>query len=478
MNKLQTILSAFLFVAAVSGCTKPREWPVIPTTPEQGQEQPGTQNPEPTVPEDKYGIAYLYGDDVIPEIHIEIPDDQLQELLSAYDKDKDTKHQVRSNITYVKGDERTTITEAAIRLKGNTSRRRPVDGSGKWHHTHWQINFHKFVKDDAHEIHGAQKIVLKWFNSDPAYVREAFCYDLFRRAGVWTAVNNHYVRLWIKKSSDTKECYLGVYDMIEPIDSDYLKVRKEQFGDSKGYLWKCRYNADLRDKSRSVGADLDDGKEYVYELKTQTSKLEDAKVLLYDFIDNLNARSGTALLTWMQKHCDLQLLMKTYAVNVAVGMWDDYWNNCNNYYLYFSGSSVDDYKVWFIPYDYDNSLGTCMNCGVQSDSGRQSPLKWGDSSKNPLIGKLLESASCRKMYCDELIRLITPGEKLMDAASSAERIKAWQNSIRDFVKNDTGEDMVVEDKPAPWGNHSEYRLLGSSNNFFTIKAETINRNCK
>ena len=32
--------------------------------------------------------------------------------------------------------------------------------------------------------------------------------------------------------------------------------------------------------------------------------------------------------------------------------------------------------------------------------------------------------------------------------------------------------MNIYDKPASWGNHSEYRLLEDNNNFFKVKAES------
>ena len=46
--------------------------------------------------------------------------------------------------------------------------------------------------------------------------------------------------------------------------------------------------------------------------------------------------------------------------------------------------------------------------------------------------------------------------------------------IAPYVANDTGEDMEIRDEPAPWGNHSEYRLIEKNNNFFIRKRESIN----
>ena len=62
----------------------------------------------------------------------------------------------------------------------------------------------------------------------------------------------------------------------------------------------------------------------------------------------------------------------------------------------------------------------------------------------------------------------------MDPTSARERIIAWQNKIRDYVSNDTGEDMEIKDKPADWGKIGDYRLTSTNNNYFTVKAQTIN----
>ncbi len=155
-------------------------------------------------------------------------------------------------------------------------------------------------------------------------------------------------------------------------------------------------------------------------------------------------------------------------------MWDDYWNNANNYYIYFNSKHLHDYKFYFIPYDYDNTLGTSLRCGVQSDAGRQDPLHWGNDN-NPLIARVLKYSDFKAKYVAYLKELVKTGNGLMDRAAAQVRIRAWQQMVAPYVSNDTGEDMVIEDKPAPWSNHSEYNLLKISNdNFFTVKAASIN----
>ena len=430
----------------------------------------------------KEGYDYVWDNDVIPEIHIDISRQQWNQLLTLYDLNPYTTQYVVATATFVKEGETTVIDSVGLRLKGNTSRRRPEGWKGQmherdntdWHHAHFGLNLRKYVDDDAHTIQGVRKLHLKWFKDDPAYVREMFCYDLFRRAGVWTAVRDTYCRLWLHVEGDSKEAYYGVYELLEPIDKRYLKDRKDLFGSSNGYLWKCRNAAaGLNNPNGDIWYDDDSDDRHAYTLETNTSEFENARAQLVDFMDKVCHLKDSEFYAWIKQATDVDLLLKTYAVNVAVGMWDDYWNNANNYYIYFNGTETSGYKFFIIPYDYDNTLGTSLHCGVQDDAGRQDPLHWGNDN-NPLIARVLKFIDFRTKYIAYLKELVKSGTGLMDRQSSQARIRAWQARIEQYVNNDTGEDTTIEDKPAPWSNR-DYNLLKSNNdNFFTVKASSIN----
>ena len=310
---------------------------------------------------------------------------------------------------------------------------------------------------------------LKWFKDDPAYVREVYCYDLFRRFGVWTAIRDVYARLWIQ-IGDHKENYIGVYGMMEHIDKNYLRIRRKEFGTKGGNLWKCAWGASLADVNSSMG--IDDNKHtYAYELKTNKENgFAEAKAQLQDFIRGVSQKSGEEFDKWIALVMDVDLLLKTYAVIVAVGMWDDYWGNTNNYYLYFTTKDPAKYKVYMIPYDYDNTLGTSH---IVSDAGRQDPYNWGKSDA-PLLVKILQNKTWRAQYRGYL-RELCLDKGLSSPTVAKERIRAWQATVNAFVSNDTGQDMSIQDKPASWGNHGEYRLLsGDANtNWFEVKAATV-----
>ena len=478
MRRLASLLLSLCACILVLSCEKIGG---SPETPDNNQEGGGE------AVEQKDGTAYVYDLEALPEIHLSFSLSEWNSLLSKYDRNPNTDDQVKCDVRFIKGEDEFNIKEAGIRLKGNTSRRRPEGSSGQmhkkdqtdWHHCHFQLNLRKFIKDDEHKIKGIKKIALKWFKDDPMYVRELYCYDLFRRAGVWTASYSSYCRLFIHVEGDSKEAYYGVYDMIEPVDDDFLKERRDKFSSTKGNLWKCRYGATLNDTGADIGADLDDGVEHTYELKTNTESLDEAKAQLQDFMTNLRSKSGDDFKSWISSHCDVPLLLKTYAVNVACGMWDDYWNNCNNYYIYFDSTEKSSYKFYLLPYDYDNTLGTSTQCGVQIDAGRQDPLNWGDSQKNPLIYKILQITEFRELYKQELLSLCSASRRLFYYDASMERIRNWHKLIAEHIDNDTGEDCRIEDKPASWGNHSEYRLLElGGNNYFQVKTSSINKYCK
>ena len=439
----------------------------------------GMPLPEPV----KEGYDYVWDSQSIPEVHISVSLAEWNRLLSLYDANAYTTQYVMSRLSFVQDGETTVVDSVGLRLKGNTSRRRPEGWTGQmhqrnnadWHHAHFGVNLRKWVDDDAHTIQGVRKLHLKWPKDDPAQVRELFCYDLFKRAGVWTAIRDTYCRLWIHVEGDSGEAYYGVYELLEPIDKRYLKDRKGRFGASDGYLWKCRNAAaGLNNPNGDIWYDDDSDDRHAYTLETQTAEFDNARAQLVDFMNKVNNLNDNEFYTWIKQVTDVDLLLKTYAVNVAVGMWDDYWNNANNYYIYFNGKETSGYQFFFIPYDYDNTLGTSLRCGVQDDAGRHNPLQWGNDN-NRLIARILKFSDFKSKYVLYLKEFVEARNALMDRRSAQARIRAWQERIAPYIDNDTGEDTVIEDKPASWGNHSEYNLLETgSDNFFNAKAASIN----
>ena len=426
------------------------------------------------------GERYVWDENYIPEIRIDVPLKEWNTLLKDYDRSSDTELYIHCDVEFRKGLETTLIKDAGLRLRGNTSRRRPEGEKGQdhqarpdWHKCHFGLSFRKFNKDSEHELMGIRKLHLIWFKEDPTHVRELFCYDLFRRAGIWTALQDIYCRVWVHVEGDAEPAYYGVYNMLETADGQYLKRRENNFGGSKGNLWKCVIGADFTKESVTrMGPDTEEY-DYPYELKENKGTFDEAAAQLTDFITNVSSLDDQAFYEWINKVCDVNLLLRTYAVNVAMGGWDDHWNNSNNFYIYFNSNDPTDYQFFFIPYDYDNTLGTCNNCGAQNDAVKHDPFKWGN--KGILIERLMKYESCRAVYKKELLRMINPELGFMDYKSATDRISRWHSRIKNYVSNDTGDGMAIEDKTASWSSHTEYRILdpNPNYNFFKVKAQVI-----
>lgn len=456
-NRTLLILSFISFLAIIS-CRKD-EKPII------------------EVPDPGPGLNEIFNIDKVPQISVVVSTAEWNRFLANYDINQDNEEYVLASFSINEGTEVIRFDSVGLRLRGNTSRRRPEGSEGElhqstnpdWHHAHFTINFKKYVKSQRY--HNLEKINLKWFKDDANYVREVYCYDLFERYGVWTAPHSSYSTLSIKVKEDADSAYFGVYQMIESIDEDYVKNRSNSFYTDNGNLWKCSWGANLRHVNydqmgvEDVTLDPNTMQNFTYDLKTNKENLSQASTQLGKFITDFNSKSGVAFQTWVENKIDIPLLLKTYAVNVMVGMWDDYWANTNNYYMYFDG----DGKFYFIPYDYDNTLGTS---GMMDDSGRQDLLNWGNAD-NPLIRKIIAIPEYKALYVSYIYELAHPVNNYFFITSSIERIENWQNMIRPFVANDTEEDMMIEDYPASWGNQPGYRLNSQTNNFFDIRSANL-----
>ena len=424
----------------------------------------------------------------LPEIELNISLQQWNKLLQNYDQNPKNEKKIVAGFTYIMNGHTTTLDSIGLKLRGNTSRRRPEGATGQlhnptaadWHHCHFSVDFNKTIANQ--EFNGLEKVNLKWFKDDASYVREIYSYDLFNRFGVWTAPKASYCRLSIRVEGDSTPAYFGVYAMIEAVDEKYIESRAAHWTANPGYLWKgSNLGTDAADFVSTASIGVEDVKlnpvksEYfAYDLKTNKDQLQTAKSQLVEFIADLNSKTGSDFQSWIASKMDVDLFLKTYAANVMLGMWDDYWVNKNNFYFYFASNG----KAYFIPYDYDNTLGTSY---LLPNSGTKDPLHWGPATERPLVNKILAIPEYAQKYKQYVKELADPQKNLFQKTASIQRINSWHQLISPHIANDTGEDMTISDAPASWGNAPYYRLLsgnalGGTNgnaNYFSSRIASI-----
>ena len=96
-------------------------------------------------------LDWVFDMEVLPEIRITVTEAQWNELLSAYDRDSDTNHYIHCDAEFKSKGETHNFVDAGLRLRGNTSRRRPEGNGGEmhnrnnadWHHCHFMLNLRK-----------------------------------------------------------------------------------------------------------------------------------------------------------------------------------------------------------------------------------------------------------------------------------------------------------------------------------------------
>ncbi len=451
-----------------------------------------TEVPKPTYGGVLGSSDYVFDINALPEITITVPLAEWNLLLENFDINSNNDEKVVANFSFKKDGKISEVKNVGLRIRGNTSRRRPEGFKGEphnpnnpnWHHAHFSIKFDEYVNKRL--FYSIDHLILKWFKDDGMYCREIYCYDLFKRFGVWSAPRASYAKLTINVEGGAEPAYFGVYAMIEGVNDSFLDYRKEQgkWSSSKGNLWKAKfgmadlsYMDDWRMGVSNVTLDPTQSVEYIYDLKTnKRTGLDAAKNELKSFINNMNPlKSGSiALKNYLETNMDVDLFLRAYAVNVMVGMWDDYWMSANNYYFYFDTNG----KFYFIPFDYDNTLGTSLYV----NAGNHDMLNWGpkDGSR-VLMRKVMSIKEYEDRYKDYIKELADPNNDLFYTTKSIARIQSWHAMIGPYIANDTNQDMVLVDVPGYWGNADFYRVLtgndeGGENgpaNFFKTKIKSI-----
>lgn len=464
------LLTALLFMPSCNDIT--RDTVYIPEGPETQPKDGG------------HDEKWLFDMDAVPMITISVTRENWEQFLKNCDEDINNDIYVPAAFDFDKNGEHYHRDSVGLRLKGNTSRRRPEGVTGEphnpynpdWHHCHLGIRFNEYATGSR--FCKTDRIVLKWFKDDGTYCREVYAYDLMQRFGVWVEPLVSYTRVTLNVEGDAKPAYLGVFAMIEGVHKGYIKTRKRngQLPDTICNLWKCSWGADLSNMNTADMGIETPNFHPLYDLKTNKENLNAAKQQLASFINNMvPLKSGSAeLKAYLEQNMDIDQFLRALAVNCIIGSWDDYWRSANNYYCMFDSRG----KFYYIPFDLDNVLGTSQ--GI--NSGTQDLLNWGSrGGDRMLVRKVLSIKEYENQYVAYLHELADTEKDLFAPEKSMMRIKRWQNMIAAYIDNDTGEDTQFKDEPAWWAECGFYRLLSGNDkggkqgdaNFFKTRVANL-----
>ena len=239
-----------------------------------------------------------------------------------------SSYEFPASFIYISSTLSDTLTSIGIRLRGNTS----LQSAKK----SFKLDFNSYVPGQKWK--DLKSMNLNGEHNDVSIMRARTCHEMLRWAACPVA-RSSYIELYINGT------YKGLYLNVEHFDDQFLEARF--IGDASGNLYKAGYGADLTNLGSNPNSYVP-----LYELKTNED-LNDYSGLIH-FIEVLNNTSNAEFPCAIQEVLDVDLCLKTMALEVLAAHWDGYIVNKNNYYLY---QRPSDQKFVFIEYDMDNTFG-------------------------------------------------------------------------------------------------------------------------
>ncbi len=289
----------------------------------------------------------------VAEIHISISTNDLNVLLgdSLY-----SDYHFPATFYYYSSAHNDTIQNVGFRVRGNTSR-----GANK---KSFKVSFNEYTQ--GKKFKGIEKMNLVGQHNDPSLLRYWMSLTTLNTNNLICS-RSSFVKFYINGQ------YKGIYLNVEHTDDEFLQ--KRFIGDYGGNLYKCTWGADLKYRGASQSLYYSS-----YELKT--NKVANDYSELIQFIQKLNSISNADFPCFIEDNFEVELFLKTLAVEMIIGHWDGYAYNKNNYYLYQQPSNG---KFVFIEYDMDNTFGIDWS-GI--DWTIRNLNNW-HSNDRPLVERLL-----------------------------------------------------------------------------------------
>lgn len=232
-----------------------------------------------------------------------------------------------------------------------------------------KIEFNEFVR-------GQRFDELKDLNlgnafQDPTFMHDHLSLKILRDFGL-NAPRSSYANVYI---NDT---LWGLYIILEQVSTKFLT---EHFGDNNGNLYKCISSTDLR----YLGSTPTRYKEQ-FEKKTNESADDWSDLIQL----TLKIRDTPA--DSIHQFIDLNVFLKTLAVDVALNNWDSYFEHGRNFYLY---NDTITKKFQWIPWDYNLAF----------DNQDYEIMLPDSRSRKPLINKCLNSTYWKQQYFQYICEL-------------------------------------------------------------------------
>ena len=228
--------------------------------------------------------------------------------------------------------------DVGVRPKGNGSYIPILNG--RIQKPSLKIDLHKYVKDQ--QLAGVTMINLNNEIFDATWMNEPLAYRLYREAGV-PASRTSYARVYVTTKGGEPNRYLGLYDIIEEVDTRFTESRFHVAG---GALYKPVTAVPFK----FLGRDWADYNQ-MYDPKTSLTDADKQHML--DFCDLVSNAPDDQFSAKIGDFLDIDAFAKYMAALVWLANPDSILETGQNYYVHYNPATK---KFAFIPWDQDHSF--------------------------------------------------------------------------------------------------------------------------
>ncbi|KAF7723900.1 hypothetical protein EC973_001523 [Apophysomyces ossiformis] len=328
--------------------------------------------------------------------------------------------------------------------------------SGHGTRLHHKLSY-KFELPENQALAGYRHLKLRSLATDPSYVRERMSYDIYRSVGV-ASTDCSYVRVFMNKQA------YGLYGLVEVneepwIENEFYAGRKDT---EHGILYEGVFVRLFTARPATLAYRGDDQKLYAdgaYKIDVKPSEGQPADYTrlmeLTKFLANAPSTGSEVVKEW-ERHIDTQSIIRNMALEITLGLADNYIANSNNYLLY---DYCQQQKFIYIPTDTDLSFGS---------SSFSAPAMWkanyqrfpGMTRKPPLVTKLLQVPQFKQAFENLLV-------KICKDIFHPDVINRYIDSVVDMIREDVAWDQSLPRSP------NQDRLKGALSQLLNFKPQNL-----
>ncbi|KAG0321013.1 hypothetical protein BGZ99_004161 [Dissophora globulifera] len=348
---------------------------------------------------------------------------------------------VKVNVQYIGANDNIKIEDVIFNLSGQTAR--------EYAKLAYQMKFPK-----KNRLLDLSTLKLRNEETDATMIREKIYVDILNSLGV-PAQQSAYVRLFINNKP------IGLFVAVEEMKKHWIKkvlhpgVKKTK----PGALWKMNACCGKEGNLEWLGPTtksyvIDDIYKNILPGKNPEDDLmQDLIKFMKDLKDFDPAKNKDPIAFW-EERLDLDLFLKSMAMEYLAGAWDSYWNSGSNFQIY--NDPVTGKWTW-LPTDFDDTFGTSFEGKIESyreipklnDRGFESPLAQKLIMETPEITARFEEILKETVSYVFKPAALTP--RLDAYMKMIEKDVAWDRALPRVSKGKS-EKFTAEDLPKGMGD--------------------------